>query len=164
MVPSFSLTLSLPLLAERRDEYVQDLARLMPGVGMSASADATHLTVAFELGAERAETLLQRAVDALRQASPQAVLLHAAPDLLPLPAIAALVGLPRSSLDKLRESYPESFPRESFEAAGVWHLTHVLRWIRAVGAIHIDATLFEVASACEQLNARILVQRPWRAA
>ena len=164
MIHAVSLTLSAPLLDERAEDYVEDVCRLLPGVPTRWDSDAAHLTFYFEPAQERVDSLLRRAADAIRQKLAQAVILHAGPDLLPLATIGELVGLPRGSLEKLREGYPESFPREAFHAAGLWHLTHVLRWIRAVGAIHVDPTLLDIASACEQFNALLRSQRPWRVA
>jgi len=164
MVHAVSLALSAPLLEERVDDYVEDVCRLLPGVRTRWHSDAAHLTFFFEPGQERVESLLRRAADAVRQKLAQAVILEAGPDLLPLSTIDELVGLPRGSLEKLREGYPESFPREAFHSASLWHLTHVLRWIRAVGAIQVDTTLLDIAGACEQFNALLRAQRPWRVA
>jgi hypothetical protein len=164
MSHTVSLTLSVPLLDERRDDYIQDVGRLLPGVLTSWHAVAAHLTLVLEVGPEGADALLQRAAHAIRQPIAQAVVLEAGPDLLPLAAIAGLAGLPRDSLEKLRDGYPESFPRAALHASDKWHLTHVLRWIRAVGAIHVDTALLDTASACERFNAMLRARRPWRVA
>jgi hypothetical protein len=164
MIQAFSITLSVPQLDVRADDYVRDVAHNLAGVPVRRQLDPTHLTLVVEIGSEDPALLLLRAVDAVRTAIPQAVVLEANPDLLPLTTIAEYVGLPHRSLERLRDEYPESFPREAIPAGGLWHFAHILRWVRAVGAIHVDTSVLDVAIACERFNAELRSHRPWRVA
>lgn len=159
---SVFLQVSLPLLHERFDDYVQEVGNALPDLGLRWRLLGMHLIAETVVGDCAVYPLLQCIAGSIRAKLAGAVVIQAGPDVMTLADMSTLVGLPHGSLEALREEYHESFPRPTFGDVGRWHLLHVLRWVRAVGAIHVDPRLLDVASACEQFNATLRIRRAGR--
>jgi hypothetical protein len=149
------LQASVPLLHQRFEDFVLEVGAALPDLALRWRLLGTHLIAETDVGDRAVYPLLQRIAGSVRAKCAGAVIIQAGPDVMTLGDMSTWVGLPIGSLEALREEYHESFPRPTFGDVGRWHLLHVLRWVRAVGAIHVDPRLLDVASACEQFNATL---------
>ncbi len=100
-----------------------------------------------------AERAIVGALVDVKKAIPEAKLLEVKPDFVGLSDVAELVGVTRQNMRKLMLSHPVSFPTPIHEgSAALWHLTHILEWLKDRDGYCIKRALLEVARTAMQIN------------
>lgn len=163
MTTSITIVLSVPNLAERGKDCLEDLAATLPGYA-GARVDVGRVCVEMDVFSRAAQPNAGAFANVVRRIVPDAHVTEFGPDVLTLDAISQLIGLPATSLPELQAEYPESFPGHVFQCPGHWHLAEVLCWVRAVGAIAIDDDLLQAARLASSLNASMQADRMRRIA
>lgn len=111
------------------------------------------LALAFVRNARTARGAMSSAIQAVRKASPGALLVEASPDLVGLTDIAALVGCSRQNMRKLMLHHAATFPAPVHDGStALWRLASVLEWLCNVQGQAIDKTLLELARETRSLN------------
>ena len=90
---------------------------------------------------------------AVKKAIPTARLVEVCPDSVGLTDIAELVGVSRQNMRQLSLVHARNFPAP-FHSGNVelWHLAHVLEWLKARGTYRIEQPLLDVALVAMQIN------------
>jgi len=90
---------------------------------------------------------------AVKKAIPTARLVEVSADSVGLIDIAELVGVSRQNMRQLSLAHAKSFPMP-FHSGNVelWHLAHVLEWLKERDAYRIEQALLDVALAAMQIN------------
>lgn len=138
----------------------QDPAELEVALFEAGCDDATigigqpgRLALAFVREAATAREAMASALAAVRKASPGAVLVEAAPDLVGLSDVAALVGCSRQNMRKLMLGHAGSFPSPVHDGStALWHLASLLEWLRNEQGQAVDDSLLELAWETRRLN------------
>ena len=112
------------------------------------------LMLSFKRHDECGEQALLSALHHVRKAIPGARLIEAAPDMVGLTDVAAMVGVSRQNMRKLMLTHPMSFPSPIHEgnSSSVWHLWDVLCWMRGRGGYRIDEAVLELAKVAKTVN------------
>jgi len=107
----------------------------------------------FSRKAKSAELALLSALEDVRKALPEAVLIEAAPDYVGLSDVADSVGVSRQNLRKLMLQHHPSFPAPVHVGKAVmWHLADLLTWLREKMAYQVNESEYQVAQLTKQLN------------
>lgn len=122
------------------------------------------LALSFTRAAESAESAVRTALEDVKRAVPDAVLVEAQPDLVGLTDVAELMGMTRQNMRKLMLGHAD-FPLPVHEgSASLWHLADVLAWFAGRRGTDLGAELHETALAVLEVNlAAQAVRYPSRA-
>ena len=105
--------------------------------------------------ADDARTAVFSAIDDVRRAVPDAVLVEVQPDLVGMSDVAELVGRSRQNIRKLLLSTTERVPVPVHSGSPtLWNLAPVLAWLRDEKGYRIDHRLLEVAEVAMLVNAQ----------
>lgn len=137
-----------------------DMDALVERLGAGGCDDALigsglpgRLALAFTREAESAELAMLSALRDVKTAIPGVRLVEAAPDLVGLSDIAAMVGVSRQNIRKLMLSHPDSFPLPEHEGStSLWHLAQVLNWLHNKAGYSLDQAMVDIAEAAQQVN------------
>ncbi|MDA3937679.1 MAG: DNA-binding protein [Actinomycetota bacterium] len=100
-----------------------------------------------------AEDAVMSALHDVIRALPNAKLIEAVPDLVGITEIAETVGKTRQNIRKLLVSCGADAPLPVHEgSSSIWHLAHVLTWLRDAKQYQIDDELVDLANTNMQLN------------
>lgn len=107
----------------------------------------------FVRRAGSAQEALFSAIRDVSKALPSAEFVEAAPDLVGVTDVAAIVGCSRQNMRKLLLSRGTLAPAPIHEGAqSIWHLANVLEWLRDRKGYRIPGGLMDLARATMQLN------------
>lgn len=107
----------------------------------------------FTREAPSAIAAVTSAITDVRRAIPDALLVEAAPDLVGLTDIAALLGYSRQNVRKIVVKALSEFPPPVHEGSpSMWHLFPVLRWFKQKGAEPISQGMLDIAFVNRQVN------------
>lgn len=107
----------------------------------------------FSREADTAVEAMLSAIRNVKQATPDARLIEASPDLVGLSDIADFFGFTRQNMRKLTLTHHASFPLPVHEGStAIWHLADVLLWFRQFQNRSVDAAVVEIASTTMRLN------------
>jgi len=152
----FTLVFGLAAVEAAPDDYVE----LLAGHGCDDAIVGIGRPGRVALGFSRArgsarEAVLSALAD-VKRALPAAVLLEAKPDFVGVTEIADLVGRSRQNIRKLLVNCRAPAPAPVHDGGSpLWHLAHILDWLRDEKRYVIDAGLGEVAHTTMQLNVAV---------
>ena len=107
----------------------------------------------FTRESDSALTALCSAIEDVKSAIPDAMLIEATPDFVGLSDIAEVLGYSRQNIRKLMLNHQTDFPSPIHEgSSAIWHLSNVLSWFKQGERYQIDESLFDIAKANMQLN------------
>lgn len=132
----------------------------LPGIGQPG-----RIALAFSRSAQSAQEAVLGALDDARRAMPDARLTEATPDLVGLTDVAALMGFSRQNMRKLMLGSDRPSPQPVHESTpSLWHLAHVLTWLRDQRSYVVSSTLIDLANVTMQLNLAVECMSADRAA
>lgn len=114
------------------------------------------ISINFVREAESALAAISSAIENVKAAIPDAVLVEATPDLVGLTDIAQIMKCTRQNVRKIMNSGSDSqVPLPMHEGnPSLWHLACVLEWLKKSEKYQVDDALFSVASLNRSLNAQ----------
>lgn len=149
----FDLKFRLPTSSPDPADFVERLAGTgctdaLVGIGRTG-----RIAFRFTRNANGSLEAVLSAIDDIKQAIPEAVLIEAAPDLVGLSDIADILGYSRQNMRKLMMNNLASFPAPIHEGKTMlWHLFSILEWIRETNRYEVDELLMDIANTNMQLN------------
>lgn len=134
------------------DEVPERLAAAGCDDALVGTGVAGRVALEFTREAGSAEDAFCSALADVRRALPEAHLIEAAPDLVGLSDVAAMLGVSRQNMRKLMTTHGERFPAPVHEgSASVWHLAELMEWLRE-REYTMDETTLAVAQVARQVN------------
>ncbi|MGM0533836.1 MAG: DNA-binding protein [Campylobacterota bacterium] len=116
------------------------------------------MTLSFDREAVSAKEAVESAVENVKEALPEAILVEASPDYVTITEISSYFGTSRQNTRKLFEKdmpIPVHVGKPS-----MWHLSNVLEWFKNNNtAKAIDNNLFEIAQTNKAINSQRQTQR-----
>jgi hypothetical protein len=110
----------------------------------------------FTREATSASDAVHSAIRDVKKAIPNAMLTEATPDFVGATDVADLVGCSRQNMRKLMLNCREGAPVPVHEGTpSVWHLAHVLRWLRDKKQYRISGELLDLAETTMRLNVAV---------
>ncbi|MEX0708325.1 MAG: DNA-binding protein [Woeseia sp.] len=149
----FTLRFALPAPETDPDKYLERL--LADGCDDAIVGVGQHgrIALTFTRTAPRAIDALKSALSDVKRSIPDASLVEAAPDLVGLTDIAALLNFSRQNMRKLVLKGGPRFPQPVHEGKpAIWHLAQVLTWLRERDAYRINDELLDIANVNMQCN------------
>jgi hypothetical protein len=139
---------------------MDDVDALVERLGAAGCDDALvgvgrwgRLALAFSREAVSASAALTSALADVRGAEPGAQLVEAAPDLVGLTDVAALLGVTRQNVRKLILACDALAPAPVHEGRpSIWRLAKILAWLRDEKQYRVPDLLLETADATLQVN------------
>ena len=149
----FTLKFRLATADTRPEECVERLGDegcddALIGIGQNG-----RVALNFTREADSARDAVLSAITDARRALPDATLIEAAPDFVGLTDVAGILGCSRQNMRKLMVNCGAAFPAPVHEGRpSIWHLAHVLTWLREEKHYQIQDDLLELARTTMQLN------------
>ena len=149
----FDLKFRLPTSSQNPADFVERLAGTgctdaLVGIGRTG-----RIAFRFTRNASGSLEAVLSAINDIKQAIPEAVLIEAAPDLVGLSDIADILGYSRQNMRKLMMNNLATFPTPIHEGKTMlWHLFSILDWIRKTNRYEVDELLIDIANTNMQLN------------
>ena len=151
----YEFTLKYRLAAARSDadELVERLGAAGCDDALLGIGQPGRIALDFSREARSAKAAVISAMKAVKKAIPTARLVEVCPDSVGLTDIAELVGVSRQNMRQLSLVHARNFPAP-FHSGNVelWHLAHVLEWLKARGTYRIEQPLLDVALVAMQIN------------
>ncbi len=149
----FTLKYCLSAADSDADELVERLGAVGCDDALLGIGQPGRIALDFSRDARSAKAAVISAMKAVKKAIPTARLVEAGPDSVGLTDIAELVGVSRQNMRQLSLVHAKSFPAP-FHSGNVelWHLAHVLEWLKARGTYRIEQPLLDVALVAMQIN------------
>jgi hypothetical protein len=149
----FTLKYRLAAADSDDDELVERLGAAGCDDALVGIGQPGRIALDFSREARSAQAAVVSAMMAVKKATPTARLVEVSPDSVGLTDIAELVGVSRQNMRQLSLAHAESFPTP-FHSGTVelWHLAHVLEWLKERGTYRIEQSLFDVARVAMQIN------------
>ncbi|UXH80128.1 helix-turn-helix transcriptional regulator [Roseateles amylovorans] len=152
----FAFHLKYQLSAEDsdRNDVVERLIETGCGDALIRTGQPGRLSLSFIRPAPNADAAVLGALHAVKRAVPSVRLIEVGPDLVGLTDVAELVGVSRQNMRKLMLTHASSFPPPMHEgnASSVWHLSHVLGWLKSRGHYSLDASVMDISRIAMQVN------------
>lgn len=149
----FTLKFSLQNEADDPDGYVERLGAAgcddaLIGVGQNG-----RLALNFVRESASAYEAIVSAVENVKTAIPGARLVEASPDFVGLTDVADILGFTRQNMRKLMISSGLAFPLPVHEGKpALWHLAHILIWMKEYRKYQVDDALIDIARITMQFN------------
>jgi len=149
----FALNFRLATAETRPEECVERLGDqgcddALIGIGQNG-----RVALNFNRDADSAHDAVLSAIAAVRRAIPDATLIEAAPDFVGLTDVADILGCTRQNMRKLMVNCETGTPAPVHEGRpSIWHLAHVLTWLREQKHYQIQDDLLELAQTTMQVN------------
>jgi hypothetical protein len=149
----FALKFRLATAETRPEECVERLGDegcddALIGIGQNG-----RVALNFTREADSAHDAVLSAIAAVRRAIPNATLIEAAPDFVGLTDVADILGCTRQNMRKLMVNCGAAIPAPIHEGRpSIWHLAHVLTWLREQKHYQIQDVLLELAQTTMQIN------------
>lgn len=150
----FTLKFQLPDATEDPEQYVERLIATSCDDALAGIGRRGRIALDFNRTAKSAFEAIISAVQDVRKAIPDAVLIEATPDLVGLSDLAEITDRSRQYMRKLVVNNAETFPSAVHEGnLALWHLASVLTWLyEHQKQLPVDAVLLEVAKTNMKLN------------
>ena len=144
-----------------------DPDRLVERLGQAGCTDALvgvgqpgRIALDFTREGPSARAAITSALADVRKAIPEIKLVEVCPDLVGLTDIGELLGVTRQNMRKLMLSHVAGFPVPVHDgSSALWHLAHVLQWLKARGTYNIEQSALAVAHAAMQINLAREIER-----
>lgn len=112
-----------------------------------------YISFNFIREASSAYQAVSSAIENIKNAIPQAVLINVAPDFVGVTDIADILGCSRQNVRKLILKDNLNSPVAVYEGAqSIWHLADVLTWLVENKAYSIDESMIDLAMIAKNLN------------
>ena len=112
-----------------------------------------YISLNFIREASSAYQAVSSAIENIKNAIPQAVLINVAPDFVGVTDIADILGCSRQNVRKLILKDNLNSPVAVYEGAqSIWHLADVLTWLVENKAYSIDESMIDLAMIAKNLN------------
>ena len=149
----FTLKYRLAAAGSDADELVERLGAAGCDDALLGIGQPGRIALDFSREARSAKAAVVSAMKAVKKAIPTARLVEVCPDSVGLTDIAELVGVSRQNMRQLSLVHAKNFPAP-FHSGNVelWHLAHVLEWLKARGTYRIEQPLLDVALVAMQIN------------
>lgn len=148
----FTLKFKLPFGEADMDAVVERLGEQGCTDALAGLGQEGYIGLEFVREAQSAEAALLSAMDDVKRAVPGAVLVEAGPDFVGLTDVAEVVGQSRQNMRKLMLSHSNQFPPPVHSgSASVWHLAHVLEFLRERN-YKFSSSVLDVARTTMQIN------------
>lgn len=149
----FTLKYRLAAAGRDADELVESLGAAGCDDALLGIGQPGRIALDFSREARSAKAAVISAMKAVKKAMPTARLVEVCPDSVGLTDIAELVGVSRQNMRQLSLVHAKNFPAP-FHSGNVelWHLAHVLEWLKARGTYRIEQPLLDVALVAMQIN------------
>lgn len=149
----FTLKYRLAAADSDADELVERLGAAGCGDALVGIGQPGRIALDFSREARSAQAAVVSAMLAIKKAIPTARLVEVSPDSVGLTDIAELVGVSRQNMRQLSLAHAKNFPTP-FHSGTVelWHLAHVLEWLKERGTYRIEQSLVDVAQVAMQIN------------
>jgi hypothetical protein len=149
----FTLKYRLTAAGSGADELVERLGAAGCDDALLGIGQPGRIALDFSREARSAKAAVISAMRAVKKAIPTARLVEVCPDSVGLTDIAELVGVSRQNMRQLSLVHAKNFPAP-FHSGNVelWHLAHVLEWLKARGTYRIEQPLLDVALVAMQIN------------
>jgi hypothetical protein len=152
----FTLKFDLVLVTAGPDEYVELLAEHGCDDALLGIGQAGRLALAFDWESESAREAVLSAIADVKIALPAARLVEVAPDLVGVTEVADIVGRSRQNIRQLMLNCGTVVPAPVHEGkSSIWHLAHVLTWLREQRRYRIEDDLLELAQTNMQVNVAV---------
>lgn len=162
----FTITISVPGVRDRHAGYREALAQHGCEDVVSVELGGHQLKLEFRRAGHCASSVIADTLTAVRSALDDALVLHVGPDLMPLSGIADLVYLPLTCLEEFQRELFVGFPEPAERQHGepLWRAAEVIGWIKAIGAIVVDAVVLETVLEAQAINDANVARRLGRVA
>jgi hypothetical protein len=149
----FTLKYRLAAADSDADELVERLGAAGCDDALLGIGQPGRIALEFSREARSAKAAVISAMRAVKKAIPAARLVEVSPDSVGLTDIAELVGVSRQNMRQLSLVHAKNFPAP-FHSGNVelWHLAHVLEWLKTRGTYRIEQSLLDVALVAMQIN------------
>jgi hypothetical protein len=149
----FIVKFQLPRGDVDADQVVECLGEAGCSDALVGVAQPGRIGLDFTREGPSAQAAITSALADVKRAIPDAKLIEVSPDLVGLTDVAELVGVTRQNMRKLMVSHAADFPTPVHDgSAALWHLVHVLQWLKVRGTYDIEQSVFDVAHAAMQIN------------
>ena len=149
----FTLRFRLATTETQPEGYVERLGDESCDDAMIGIGQNGRIALSFTREAHSARDAVLGAIAAVRRAIPGASLIEAAPDFVGLTDVADILGCTRQNMRKLMVNRGAAIPAPVHEGRpSIWHLAHVLTWLREEKNYQIQDDLLELAQTTMQLN------------
>lgn len=149
----FTLKFSLPNTITDTDDYIKFLEEEGCDDALIGLGKSERLALQFNREGDNALEVVVSAIKAVERAIPGVNLIEATPDLVGISDIANYLSFSRQYIRKLILENKTSFPVPIHEGkVSLWHLSHVLTWLKQENRYSMDAALIDIAQANMQLN------------
>ena len=149
----FTLKYRLTTADSDADELVERLGAAGCDDALVGIGQPGRIALDFSREARSAQAAVVSAMVAVKKAIPAARLVEVGPDSVGLTDVAELVGVSRQNMRQLSLAHARTFPTP-FHSGNVelWHLAHVLEWLKERGTYRIEQSLLDVARVAMQIN------------
>ena len=149
----FTLAFRLADFSVPMDLRLERLAEARCDDALAGIGHPGQIALAFSREGQSARDAVLSALTDVRTALPDARLIEASPDLVGLTDVAEIMGFTRQNMRKLMigSAGPTPAPLHGGKPS-LWHLAHVLRWLRDGRSYPVDPDLLELAEVTMQLN------------
>lgn len=152
-VYEFTLRFSIQGCKKPVDDIIESLGEAGCTDALIGIGHPGRIAMMFDRESDTAVNAICSAINDVKNAVPEAVLIEAGPDLVGLTDTAELLGFSRQNMRKLMTGNPDSFPAPVYDGKrGLWHLESLLAWLEHQKQYDIDNSLVEVAKANRNLN------------
>lgn len=148
----FTLKFKLPVSHADTDAVVERLGEQGCTDALVGLGQVGYIGLDFMREAQSAEAALLSAIDDVKRAVPEAILVEAGPDFVGLTDVADVLGQSRQNMRKLMLNNSKQFPSPVHSgSASVWHLAQVLEFLRERN-YEFPSNIFDVARTTMQIN------------
>jgi predicted DNA-binding transcriptional regulator AlpA len=149
----FELRFKLPADDADVDELVERLGEAGCDDALIGIGQPGRIALRFTREAESAKRAIVSALEDVKSVIPAAKFIEVGPDFVGLTDVAEMLGMSRQNMRKLMVTHAGSFPAPIHEGSTtVWHLEHVLQWLRSRGDYGIEQRQIDVAHIAMQIN------------
>jgi hypothetical protein len=149
----FTLKFQLPTAEADADQLVERLGEAGCSDALVGVGQPGRIALDFTRDAPSAQAAITSALADVKSAIAEARLVEVSPDLVGLTDVAELVGMTRQNMRKLMLSHPAGFPAPVHDgSSALWHLVHMLQWLKEKGTYDVEESMFDVAHAAMQIN------------
>ena len=153
----FTLKFKLATNTPVADEFIERLHAVGCDDALLGVGQPGRVAMQFVREAASAQNAIVSALEAVKDAIPDAKLLEVAPDFVGLSDVAEFVGVSRQNMRKLMLTHKDHFPAPFHEgSAALWHLYPVLMWLKGRPGYDIAQSLVDVAYVAMQINQHVL--------
>ncbi len=149
----FTLKFALQQRDANPELYVDRLAQAGCDDALIGVGKLGRISLHFIRSSHSAFDALYSAINDVKQALPQALLLEATPDLVSFTDVAKILGCSRQNVRNLIVTAESTSPSPAYEGTpSLWHLAEILTWLHHHKRYSIDEELLDIATVNMNLN------------